>query len=63
MITQKMPGDVARRLYEPRDAGASQDEQERILAEGLREHYFKDNGHRASGLDGAASVPTAIPPR
>ncbi|MFF2748384.1 telomere-protecting terminal protein Tpg [Kitasatospora sp. NPDC058048] len=51
MITQKMPDAVAQRLYEARDAGASQAEQERILAEGLREHYFKDNGHRARGLD------------
>ncbi|MFC5647373.1 telomere-protecting terminal protein Tpg [Kitasatospora cinereorecta] len=50
-ITQKMPGDVAQRLYAARDAGASQAEQERILAEGLREHYFKDNGRRAAGLD------------
>ncbi|MFD9592056.1 telomere-protecting terminal protein Tpg [Kitasatospora sp. NPDC059973] len=50
-ITQKMPGEVARRLYEARDAGAGQAEQERILAEGLREHYFKDGGHRARGLD------------
>ncbi|WP_224283965.1 XRE family transcriptional regulator [Streptomyces sp. LS1784] len=51
VITQKMSGDVARRLYAARDAGATQAEQERILAEGLREHYFKDNGHRARGLD------------
>ncbi|MFD5921776.1 telomere-protecting terminal protein Tpg [Kitasatospora sp. NPDC058201] len=50
-ITQKMPGDVAKKLYEARDAGATQAQQERILAEGLREHYFKDNGHRARGLD------------
>ncbi|MET9398805.1 helix-turn-helix transcriptional regulator [Kitasatospora sp. NPDC002965] len=50
-ITQKMPGDVALRLYEARDAGAGQAEQERILAEGLREHYFKDGGHRARNLD------------
>ncbi|MFJ9448240.1 telomere-protecting terminal protein Tpg [Kitasatospora sp. NPDC101235] len=50
-ITQKMPGSVAQRLYAARDAGASQAEQERILAEGLREHYFKDGGRRASGLD------------
>ncbi|MGA5823884.1 telomere-protecting terminal protein Tpg [Kitasatospora sp. NPDC094028] len=50
-ITQKMPGSVAQRLYEARDAGASQDEQERILAEGLREHYFKDTGRRGRGLD------------
>ncbi|MEE1782770.1 hypothetical protein PUR71_07550 [Streptomyces sp. SP17BM10] len=41
----------AERLYAARDAGASRDEQERILAECLREHYFKDNGHRARGLD------------
>ncbi len=50
-ITQKMPGNVAKKLYAARDAGAGQAEQERILAEGLREHYFKDNGHRAGGLD------------
>ncbi|MFC8450248.1 telomere-protecting terminal protein Tpg [Kitasatospora sp. NPDC057223] len=50
-ITQKMPGSVAHRLYAARDAKAGQAEQERILAEGLREHYFKDNGHRAAGLD------------
>ncbi|MFJ6623521.1 telomere-protecting terminal protein Tpg [Kitasatospora sp. NPDC091335] len=50
-ITHKMPGAVAQKLYAARDAGASQAEQERILAEGLREHYFKDNGHRARGLD------------
>ncbi|GAA2753219.1 hypothetical protein GCM10010440_72440 [Kitasatospora cinereorecta] len=42
---------MAQRLYAARDAGASQAEQERILAEGLREHYFKDNGRRAAGLD------------
>ncbi|MFE7529420.1 telomere-protecting terminal protein Tpg [Kitasatospora sp. NPDC057542] len=51
VITQKMPGDVARRLYEARDAGATQAQQERILAEALREHYFQDRGHRARGLD------------
>ncbi|MFD8483621.1 telomere-protecting terminal protein Tpg [Kitasatospora sp. NPDC059673] len=50
-ITQKMPGSVAQRLYAARDAGAGQAEQERILAEGLREHYFQDNGRRAGGLD------------
>ncbi|WP_406085868.1 telomere-protecting terminal protein Tpg [Kitasatospora purpeofusca] len=50
-ITQKMPGDVAKKLYAARDAGATRAQQERILAEGLREHYFKDNGRRAAGLD------------
>ncbi|MFJ9447004.1 telomere-protecting terminal protein Tpg [Kitasatospora sp. NPDC101235] len=51
VITQKMPGSVAQRLYAARDAGASQAEQERILAEALRDAYFKDGGRRASGLD------------
>ncbi|MFH8385337.1 telomere-protecting terminal protein Tpg [Kitasatospora sp. NPDC018058] len=51
MITQKMPGDVARRLYEARDAGATQARQEAILAEALRDEYFKDGGRRARGLD------------
>ncbi|MFI6155149.1 telomere-protecting terminal protein Tpg [Kitasatospora sp. NPDC051170] len=51
VITQKMPGPVAQRLYEARDAGAGQAEQERILAEALREEYFKDGGRRARGLD------------
>ncbi|MEV7189686.1 helix-turn-helix transcriptional regulator [Kitasatospora sp. NPDC093102] len=51
MITQKMPGDVARRLYAARDAGATQAQQEAILAEALRDEYFKDSGRRASGLD------------
>ncbi|MFJ2582750.1 telomere-protecting terminal protein Tpg [Kitasatospora aureofaciens] len=51
MITQKMPGDVARRLYAARDAGATQAEQEQLLADALGEHYFKDGGRRAAGLD------------
>ena len=50
-ITQKVPGSVAQQLYAARAAGAGQAEPERILAEGLREHDFKDNGRRAGGLD------------
>ncbi|MDH6107835.1 transcriptional regulator with XRE-family HTH domain [Kitasatospora sp. MAP12-15] len=50
LITQKMPGEVARRLYAARDAGASQAQQEALLAQALQEHYFKDNGRRAAGL-------------
>jgi transcriptional regulator with XRE-family HTH domain len=49
-ITQKFPGDVARRLYAAIDAGASQAQQEQLLAGALQEHYFKDGGRRASGL-------------
>ncbi|MFJ7912609.1 telomere-protecting terminal protein Tpg [Kitasatospora sp. NPDC096204] len=46
----KMPGSVAQALYELRDAGATEAEQEELLANALREHYFKDNGHRARGV-------------
>ncbi len=49
-ITQYLPGSVAQRLYAARDNGAGEREQERILAEALQEHYFKDNGRRADGL-------------
>ncbi|WP_441248355.1 telomere-protecting terminal protein Tpg [Kitasatospora sp. McL0602] len=49
-ITQRLPGEVARRLYAAREEGASQARQEQVLAEALQEHYFKDGGHRASGL-------------
>ncbi|MDH6710124.1 transcriptional regulator with XRE-family HTH domain [Kitasatospora sp. MAA19] len=49
-IMQKMPGEVAQCLYAARDAGASQAEQEKILAEALGEHYFRQGG-RARGLD------------
>ncbi|MFI9366916.1 telomere-protecting terminal protein Tpg [Kitasatospora sp. NPDC053057] len=48
---QKLSGDVARRLFEARDRGASQQEQEKIIAEGLREAYFTDGGRRARGLE------------
>ncbi|MFJ9167364.1 telomere-protecting terminal protein Tpg, partial [Lysinibacillus fusiformis] len=53
LITQQMPGDVARRLYEARDAGATQTQQEQLLANALQEHYFKTSpggGIRAAGL-------------
>ncbi|MEW1913003.1 terminal protein Tpg-like protein [Kitasatospora sp. NPDC085895] len=50
MITQQMPGEVARRLYEARDAGASEAAQQRILADALGEQYFQDRGRRAAGL-------------
>ncbi len=49
-ITQKLPGEVAHRLYAARDAGASQIQQEHLLAQALQEHYFKDGGRRAFGL-------------
>ncbi|MEV7027656.1 XRE family transcriptional regulator [Kitasatospora sp. NPDC093558] len=48
---QKLSGDVARRLFEARDAGAGQQEQEKIIAEGLRDAYFTDGGRRARSLE------------
>jgi transcriptional regulator with XRE-family HTH domain len=50
IITQHLPGDVARRLYAARDAAAPQAQQEQILADALGEHYFRLGG-RARGLD------------
>ncbi|WP_030268266.1 telomere-protecting terminal protein Tpg [Streptomyces sp. NRRL B-24484] len=49
-ITQHLPGEVARRLFAARDAGADEAQQADILAEGLQEAYFRDAGRRASGL-------------
>ncbi|MGF1430168.1 telomere-protecting terminal protein Tpg [Kitasatospora sp. LaBMicrA B282] len=49
-ITQHLPGEVAQRLFTAVDAGATQRSQERILADALQEHYFRDNGRRATGL-------------
>ncbi|MFE5585646.1 hypothetical protein [Kitasatospora sp. NPDC056531] len=51
IITYKMPGSVAQRLYAARDAGASQADQEQILADALSEHYFRQRGSRAGSLD------------
>ncbi|MEV7218185.1 XRE family transcriptional regulator [Kitasatospora cineracea] len=50
IITQHLPGQVARELYVARDAGAGEAEQQRILAGALQEHYFRDRGRRAEGL-------------
>ncbi|MEV4556340.1 helix-turn-helix transcriptional regulator [Kitasatospora sp. NPDC049285] len=50
LITQHLPGDVARDLYAARDAGATEDAQRRILATALQDHYFKARGRRAEGL-------------
>ena len=50
-VSQWLPGDVARRLFEARDNGASEREQGDIIAEGLQEYYFKEGGTRAAGLN------------
>ncbi|MFJ9846078.1 telomere-protecting terminal protein Tpg [Kitasatospora sp. NPDC101155] len=42
----RMPGSVSQALYAARDRGATQAEQEEILANGLRDHYFRAGGGR-----------------
>ncbi|MFI5987299.1 telomere-protecting terminal protein Tpg [Streptomyces sp. NPDC051555] len=49
-ITQHLPPQYAGRLLAAQDAGASEAELQRVVAEGLQEVYFKDGGGRADGL-------------
>jgi predicted transcriptional regulator len=50
-ITQHLPAAYAERLFEANEAGASDAELARIVADGFAEHYFRDGGRRAQGLD------------
>ncbi|WP_030276413.1 telomere-protecting terminal protein Tpg [Streptomyces sp. NRRL B-24484] len=50
IVTQRLPGSVARDLFAARDRGATQQEQQQIIAEGLGQAYFQDGGRRARGL-------------
>lgn len=50
LITQHLPATYADRLFQARQAGAGEDDLKLIVAEGLQEMYFKDNGRRAQGL-------------
>jgi hypothetical protein len=45
-----LPPEYARRLFEARDAGASDQQMRGIIAEGFKEIYFQDGGGRAMGL-------------
>lgn len=49
-LTEHLPHTYAGRLFAAQDAGASEEELQDILAEGLQEVYFKDGGRRADGL-------------
>jgi hypothetical protein len=49
-ITERLPPPYAARLFEARDAGATEEELRRIAAEGLQEEYFRARGTRAPGL-------------
>lgn len=45
-----LPPEYARRLFEARDASASDQQMREIIAEGFKEIYFQDGGGRAMGL-------------
>lgn len=49
-LTVHLPPVYAQRLFEARDAGASDQEMRGIIAQGFKENYFQDGGSRASAL-------------
>jgi transcriptional regulator with XRE-family HTH domain len=50
-LTVHLPPEYAGRLFTAQQAGASDQQLREIVAEGLQEVYFKDNGARAQGLE------------
>ncbi|MCE7079594.1 helix-turn-helix transcriptional regulator [Streptomyces sp. ST2-7A] len=53
-LTVHLPPTYARRLFDAREQGASDRQMRDIIAEGLKEVYFQDGGHRAMGLSEVA---------
>ncbi|MFF4020849.1 telomere-protecting terminal protein Tpg [Streptomyces sp. NPDC001843] len=49
-LTVHLPPEYAQRLFDARDAGASDQQMRGIIAEGFKEIYFQDSGGRAMGL-------------
>ncbi|KPI22249.1 hypothetical protein OV320_1660 [Actinobacteria bacterium OV320] len=49
-LTVHLPPAYAQRLFNARDAGASDQQMRAIIAEGFKEIYFQDGGARAMGL-------------
>ncbi|WP_031513159.1 telomere-protecting terminal protein Tpg [Streptomyces sp. NRRL F-5123] len=50
-ITQHLPPAYAARLFDAQSADATEQQLQRIAAEGLQEIYFKDRGRRAADLE------------
>jgi hypothetical protein len=50
-LTVHLPPEYAGRLFDAHQAGASDQQMRGIVAEGLQEMYFKDNGRRAEDLE------------
>ncbi|WP_331755265.1 XRE family transcriptional regulator (plasmid) [Streptomyces sp. NBC_00846] len=53
-LTVRLPATYAQRLFDARDAGASDQEMRGIIAEGFKDVYFQDGGNRAMGLSDVA---------
>jgi hypothetical protein len=53
-LTVHLPPQYAQRLFDARDAGASDQQMRQIIAEGLKDVYFQDGGARALGLSDVA---------
>ncbi|MCX4792052.1 MULTISPECIES: telomere-protecting terminal protein Tpg [unclassified Streptomyces] len=53
-LTVRLPATYAQRLFDARDAGASDQEMRGIIAEGFKDVYFQDGGGRAMGLSDVA---------
>jgi DNA-binding transcriptional regulator YdaS (Cro superfamily) len=53
-LTVHLPPEYAQRLFDARDAGASDQQMPGIIAEGLKDIYFQDSGARAMGLSDVA---------
>ncbi|EGX54877.1 hypothetical protein SZN_35707 [Streptomyces zinciresistens K42] len=49
-LTVRLPPAYARRLFDARESGASDQEMRAIIAEGFKNVYFQDDGSRALGL-------------
>ncbi|MBA6439941.1 telomere-protecting terminal protein Tpg [Streptomyces sp. GMR22] len=49
-LTVRLPAAYAQRLFDARDAGASDQQMRQIIAEGFKDIYFQDGGNRAMGL-------------
>lgn len=50
-LTVHLPAPYARRLFDAREQGANDQQMRGIVAEGLQEIYFKDEGRRAQDLE------------
>ncbi|MEU6350091.1 terminal protein TpgA1 [Streptomyces sp. NPDC047072] len=53
-LSRRLDADVARALYDAKQAGADEDELAQIVADGLRDDYFTDGGTRAQSLQQVA---------